>query len=479
MAVIDASVVSNNRAVGQALLGAVMLFAMTRLPANAQPGQVDTKCNRECFAENCSQFTNEEKLLRAECSRKCRAQCTKPPPVKVIRPRYFIMAIVYAPPGCTSTATLKCAATSLVDYAQTSSNGTKLSTKSAFKIGMSVSVNAKLPVGPLDASTGFTVSQTDSTSRTISKSQTLGIKVSGNADGVDHGQDQFVLLLNPAIAVNVQGNNVTWNVGHTGPSALLFTVFASELKDPSTMRPPVARQLQTLGFTNEDFQTILSADPFAANLPIDPKRYVPTTWTFPYEPALASADCNGGVCSCISFTQALKNDFQTEKATESSLELSISLSTGAGLSDILSVKQANTFTTTNSSSRANTTGSSQSATTTVVCPSTTYDGPVFMEVNWDTIYGSFVFVPLELAAKATVHQGKIMEGSGKPARGQLVDLTLGGRTFHTFTDRNGGYRFVVGKKEVGGLRRHGTLTVKGKKQRVRLFSNKPTVIRTQ
>ena len=477
MAVIDSSVLSNNRVVGQVLLGAIMLLAMTRHPASAQPGQVDQKCNRDCFNENCADFTNEEKLLRAECSRKCREQCTKPPPVKVIHPRYFIMAIVYAPPGCTSTATAKCAATSLVDYAQTSSNGTKLSTKSAFKIGMSVSVNAKLPVGPFDASTGFTVSQTDSSSRTISKSQTLDIKVSGNADGVDHGQDQFVLLLNPAIAINVQGNNVTWNVGHTGPSAQLFTVFASELKNPSTMRPPVARQLQTLGFKNEDFQTILSADPFAANLPVDPKRYVPTTWTFPYEPALASTDCNGGVCSCISFTQALKNDLQTEKATESSLELSISFSETAGLSDILSFKQTNTFTTTNSSSSANTTGSSQSATTTVVCPSTTYNGPVFMEVNWDTIYGSFVFAPVELSAKATVHQGKVKDGSGKPARAQLVDLTVGGRTFHTFTDRKGGYRFVVGKNQLSSSLKAGTLTVKGKKQTVKLFSNQPTVIR--
>jgi hypothetical protein len=479
MAVIDSSVLSNNRAVGQVLLGAIMLLTMTCHPAYAQPGQVDAKCNRECFKENCSEFTNGEKLLRAECSRKCRAQCTKPPPVEVIHPRYFIMAIVYAPPGCTSTATAQCAATSGVDYAQTSSNGTKLSTKSAFKVGMSVSVNAKLPVGPFDASTGFTVSQTDSSSRTISKSQTQDIKVSGNADGVDHGQDQFILLLNPEIAINVQGNNVTWNVGHTGPSAPPFTVFASELKDPSTMRPPVAREMQARGFTNEDFQTILSADPFAANLPIDPKRYVPTTWTFPYEPALASTDCNGGVCSCISFTQALRNDFQTETATESSLELSISFSEGLGLGDILSVKQTNTFTMTNSSSHANTTGSSQSATTTVVCPSTTYNGPVFMEVNWDTIYGSFVFVPVELSAKATVHQGKVMDDSGKPARAQLVDLTLGGRIFHTFTDRNGGYRFVVGKKQLSKSLKNGTLTVNGKKKTVKLFSNQPTVIHTK
>jgi hypothetical protein len=296
---------------------------------------------------------------------------------------------------------------------------------------------------------------------------------------VNHGQDRFVLLLNPAIGVSVQGSKVTWNVGHTGPSGRLFELFASELKDPSTMRPPVASQLQALGFTNEDFQTILSADPFAAGLPIDPNRYVPTTWTFPYEPALASSDCNGGVCSCISFTQALKNDLETEHAKGASLEFSISMSETVGLSAISSLKHTTTFGTTNSSSTANTTGSSQAASATVVCPSTTYNGPVFMEVLWDTVYGSFVFVPLQLSAKATVQRGKVMDAAGKPARAQRVDLTLGGKTYHTFTDRSGGYRFVVGKNQVGSALKTGTLTVKGKRQTVKLFGNEPTVIRTQ
>ena len=294
---------------------------------------------------------------------------------------------------------------------------------------------------------------------------------------MDHGQDQFVLLLNPAIAVSRDHNKVSWNVGHTGSSGQLFTVFASELQNPASMRPSVAEQLRKLNFTDADFKRILSADAFAANLPIDPKRYVPTTWTFPYEPALASTDCNGGVCSCLAFTQTLKNDLQTEKASESSLELSISFSEGAGLSDILSFKESNTFTTTNSSATANTKSSSQSATTTVVCPSTTYTGPVFMEVLWDTIYGSFVFVPLSLSAKVTVHEGRVMDSAGKPASGQLVDLTIGTKTFHTFTNRNGVYRFAVSKGQFNSSLKTGVLTVKGKKQTVRFKSGVPTLIR--
>lgn len=150
-----------------------------------------------------------------------------------------------------------------------------------------------------------------------------------------------------------------------------------------------------------------------------------------------------------------------------------------GLSAISSLKHTTTFETTNSSSTANTTGSSQAASATVVCPSTTYNGPVFMEVLWDTVYGSFVFVPLQLSAKATVQRGKVMDAAGKPARALRVDLTVGGKTFHTFTDRNGGYRFVVGKNLVGSALKTGTLTVKGKKQTVNLFGNEPTVISTK
>jgi hypothetical protein len=479
MGAIDVFRACTSRATGKVLVGVVVLAATAARPATAQPPEVDAKCQLACVKDECSEFTNEEKLLRAECIRNCRKECTKVPPVTVLRPRYLVMSILYAPPGCTSTETARCAATSSVEYGQSSSNGTKVSTSSAFKIGMSVTYDAKLPIGPFEASTGFEVSQSDSTSTTLSKSKTFGLEVSGNKDGVNHGQDRFVLLLNPAIAVRQQGNKVSWNVGHTGSSALLFEVFASELKDPSTMRPPVASQLQALGFTNADFQAILKADPFAAGEPIDPNRYVPTTWTFPYEPALASTDCNGGVCSCVSFTQALKNDFAIERAKSSSFEFSISMSATVGLSQLTSLKHTTTFGTTNSSSTANTTGSSQSASATVVCPSTTYDGPVFMEVLWDTIYGSFVFVPLELSAKAAFHQGKVVDPSGRPSRGQRVDLEIGGRTFHTFTDRNGGYRFVGEKKAFASTLTTGMLTVNGKKQQVRLFSSEPTVIPMQ
>ena len=51
------------------------------------------------------------------------------------------------------------------------------------------------------ANSGYTDTDSDSTSTTISKTNTLEIKATGNADGVDHDQDEFILLLNPAVGI--------------------------------------------------------------------------------------------------------------------------------------------------------------------------------------------------------------------------------------------------------------------------------------
>jgi hypothetical protein len=135
------------------------------------PAQAAQTCYQSCYADACSGFTNAEKIQRGQCATMCRQKCTAPLPVTIVHPRFIILTIVYAPPGCTTTAAAKCAATSSVDYSDSSANGTKLSTSGSFKVGMSVSVDSKLPVGSSSASTGFTFSTTDTTSETITKTK--------------------------------------------------------------------------------------------------------------------------------------------------------------------------------------------------------------------------------------------------------------------------------------------------------------------
>jgi hypothetical protein len=58
----------------------------------------------------------------------------------------------------------------------------------------------------------WSTTQTDTNSQTVTKSTTVDIKATGNNDGIDHDQDMFLLLLNPAIPL--QQPNVFGGLGH-------------------------------------------------------------------------------------------------------------------------------------------------------------------------------------------------------------------------------------------------------------------------
>jgi hypothetical protein len=401
----------------------------------------DARCNEGYGNGRCINLSD------GECQ--CSAD-TPPPPVQgVYEPMYYILALVYAPPGCTSTPSLKCGTQSMVDYQQGSSNGTKTSIQSSFSSSSQITANVGLDnikgLNPFSASYGFSDTSTDTTTETISKSQTLEIKVQGNQDGVNHDQDFFYILLNPAIGVSIQGTNAQWNMGYWGPSALWYQIYVSELKDPSSMPPAVATQLQQLGFTNTDYQTILSQDPFAnGSTSIDPTRFIRTNTTFPYEPPPASA-CVNGVCTCASLSNSIKNDFQTETSTQTQSQYTVSFTAGFTIPVLggIGLSTTDKFTWTNQSSKANSTDASQTATAVVSCPSTSYTGAAtFMAVYWDTLYGSFMFDPIEdQPASAIIHAGRVVDASGTPVRQAAVDLSYGGKTYHTYTDNNGAYRF--------------------------------------
>ena len=76
---------------------------------------------------------------------------------------------------------------------------------------------------------------------------------------------------------------------------------------------------------------------------------------------------------------------------------------------------------------------------TVGGPAFGYTGPQNMDVYYDTLYKTFVFVPFELSAE-TLH-GLVMSSAGKPAAGRLVIATAGGVKYRTYTNARGEYRF--------------------------------------
>jgi hypothetical protein len=89
--------------------------------------------------------------------------------------------------------------------------------------------------------------------------------------------------------------------------AVTYTVPVAWLKNPSLMPPNVAQQLQALKFTNHDYQTILALDPFAnGSTTIDPTRFVPTTYAFPYHAPQQGSECNNGTSSCLAISDTIK-----------------------------------------------------------------------------------------------------------------------------------------------------------------------------
>jgi hypothetical protein len=59
-------------------------------------------------------------------------------------------------------------------------------------------------------------------------------------------------------------------------------------------------------------------------------------------------------------------------------------------------------------------------------------------VYWDSIYSAFMFA---FASGTPSASGAINDASGKPVAGTQVALTSGGKTFTTYTDASGSYRF--------------------------------------
>ena len=385
---------------------------------------------------------------KGERSCECTGSATPPPPTPVtVTPKYMIMAIAYAPPGCSIGSPSQCGTSngsSFVDYSTSTANGTKITTKDSFQLGLTISYNATF-LGSLNGGGSYAIQNTTSDSTAVNETKTSANdwNVQGNGDGVDHGQDQFFLLLHPKVTLAKSGSQIQW--GFSNPGAP-FTVYAYELLNPSTARPSTTQVLQEVGLTNDDYQAILKEDPFGGQSSpgagLDPNRFWYTGLSFPYEPAATLANCNnGGVCNCASYTGSLTNDKVSDTGTEDSGQTTVDLVGGISVPLTYSLQIDTKLVWTTSSTTDNTTESKQVATATVTCPSTKYAGPFGIQAWWDSRYGSFVLVPYDPGAVSMIHQGKVVSASNQPVSGQLVTMVYNGKTHRTYTGHDGSYGF--------------------------------------
>jgi hypothetical protein len=298
--------------------------------------------------------------------------------------------------------------------------------------------------------------------------------LSSGGDDVDHNQDIFVLLTNPAVMIESLGHRANWNMGFDGPSPETVHVTVGELKDPRTMRATVRdRLVNQLGFTPADFTAILAQDPLANSATaIDPARFSRTRWSVPYEPPVTTPACAAnGNCPCLSFTKYVTNDVLAEQTTETQSQYTTSLLTHVNLLDLTS---GDNFTFTTTSTATSRQSSTNSAATTITCPSPSYTGSVNMDIYWDTLYHSFMYAQNH---DPIVHRGRVLDENGQPLRQEEVAFTFNGTTRYTITDNDGRYRFTGALAEP--VRATGQLVIRKTKKTVPLATPSEMRIQTQ
>ncbi len=339
---------------------------------------------------------------------------------------YTVLTLVYAPPGTNGGQS-----TSLVDYGSGSALGTTTSMSSSFKAGFDTGASIKKVLG-LDFSLSNT--DTDSSSLEIKKTASLDLTFNGpSADGIDHDEDTFYLWLNPQVTVTVDPeNNLDWQLGLSGPTMNIQAVHVGWLKNPGSMPPGVQEQLKLAGLTASDYADILAIDPFTAREPvIDPDRFVPTTFSFPYAPPLHATD----PVPTLKYVQTNSLAYSTSHTAQ--VEYGVGI-TGEGEVVKLTLKVVGQLQWTNTATSASAVSSSQSATVVVGGPAFGYTGPTDVLVYWDTVYSTYMFA---FASQAPRISGVATDSLGKPLMYQPVALSYDSLTFTTFTDGKGEFRF--------------------------------------
>jgi hypothetical protein len=440
--------------------------------------------------------TTVEGLPRGERACACEGPPAPPRPPLILRPKYIVGAVVYAPPGCLSTTPPSaCSQPGLVDYSSGSSMGSKITVADSFKNGVKVTASLGTPLGGGDASFGWSRTTGDTSFANLTKSGSLEIKVPGNGDGVNHDQDMIELLLNPTVTLSTDGGtNIFWQPGYAGDAVARYEVYVSELRNPATMRPDVASVLTKLGLTAADYKTIRCLDQFAGpgvsgrggirpdfcqmaastgepSAGLDLNRFRPTSWILPYEPPVHATDL------CPSITATLKNEYSSEDAKSTQDEYSVSADMSVGVKDLWGVKIEGTMTWTTGETDTSSHGSTQTAALTLVCPSVGYTGPTLFQVFWDVLYGTFLFMPYDPSTMEITQRGVVTDHQGKPLAGSPIDLVYGGHTYHTFATSTGHYRFIGLKRLSNPAIQKGTISVRNVKRQVTLRSQSSSTVK--
>jgi hypothetical protein len=360
---------------------------------------------------------------------------TPPSDTGTAAPRYYILSVIYAPPGTKGGAS-----SSSVNYGSGSTTGTTVTSANSFKQNYKVTATASGGIlgNGTDVGTSFAYGRnsTDTSALDIKKSTASEIAAKGpGVDGIDHDRDQIWLWLNPKLRVTVTPTSASWTLQDAQTADIQF-LFVGHLKNPALIPPGVLQRLQAFGITPQDYPVILKADPFANGATtLDTNRYQSLHTTFPYEPPFAQGDPPTTLKTTLS--NATTNNATSSVQNDYTVGLSISGSTNFLSLFKASIKAESNWTWTDVSTTANSSSTTESAAVTVGGPSFGYTGPTDMGVYYDVLYKTFLFAPVTGPAQ---FKGTLSSRSRQALAGREVIVTANGRTFRTFTNARGEYR---------------------------------------
>lgn len=309
--------------------------------------------------------------------------------------KYVVMSIQYSPPGNMAAQTSNTAQLSYVEYGSEVSTGSSNDISSSFQNSVGLSIDFDDIETSAGAEFSATASTTNSSSIILSSTESYlsTIYGSGYTDGLNHGEDVFVLWINPQLNVasyqpGRPGNG--WSVTPVAGKYFLEYVTVSQLQDPSIMPPGTKKALDARGLTSDDYTAILALNQFTAkpsatieSINAD-KRYKLLKY-IPYTPPANPADAN----NCTQYT--ISNSETTTNSFEGTASYEVSFYDAVGITGIDGFTETSSFEWTNSQYNSISNSSLTSSSVWISGPSYGYDGPTTVALWWDTVYQSFLF----------------------------------------------------------------------------------------
>lgn len=328
------------------------------------------------------------------------------PGVNVFYPKYYVLSLLYAPPGNASSSGLT----------DTATQGATSGISESFTQGTSFTAGFNFLNGIIGISdtSGMSASTTYTSSFTTTTSNASGLTLKSTSNSIDHSQDTFLLWLNPMVVIGQTGPasgvyflNTPLVNGQNQPADVM-TVSVKELLNPSLI-PASKLGTQLINgaslpglsslcanpnqCTAADFASIIPYDPLAAANPTvppsDTTRYVSllTEQKDPLTIVLQGPDCS--TCDPIPTSYTVTDANNTTESHANGVSETQSYSASVGTMGI-KLSESGSWTWSYSTSIGTTSGLSHTGS--VSMGSSTIGCEEHINVYMDSVFHTLVFV---------------------------------------------------------------------------------------